>query len=111
MNSIYCEECGGIMTYRSTNNVTHKTKWKCKECGHIRFDDYVPFEFKQIRKPEPKHYTCCHGRYDVKKRINGRQYYLGTFKSEALAKKFVALMKASEWDLSRVVEFREACQA
>ena len=112
MNSEYCEECGGVMTYRSTNNVTHKTKWKCRECGHIMFNDYVPFEFKQEHreKQPPKYYSVWKNSYQVKKRINGKQWYLASFRSEAMAKKFVALMKASEWDLSRVVEFKEACQ-
>lgn len=111
MNSEYCEVCGGIMTYRSTNNVTHKTKWKCKECGHVMLNDYVPFEFKQVARPEPKYYTFYGGTYQVKKRVNGHQFYLASFKSKEAAKKFVALMKASEWDLSRVVEFKEACKA
>ena len=102
-----CEECGGVMVWRCTDNITRLSKWKCRDCGHLQFEDYVPVK---LPKKEPKHYTFSHGKYDVKKRINGHQYYLACFKSEDMAKKFVALMKASEWDLSRVVEFKEACQ-
>lgn len=109
MNDECCEVCGGVMVYRSTNNVTHKSKWKCKECGHVQLNDYVPFEFKDLPKKEPKHYTYSNGRYDVKKRINGYQYYLAGFKSEDAAKKFVSLMKECDWQLDKVAEFKEAC--
>lgn len=109
MNSEYCTECGGVMVYRSTNNITRKSKWKCKECGHVMVNDYVPVDVNALPKPEPKYYTYSKGRYDVKKRINGHQYYLACFESEAAAKKFVALMKASDWELSRVAEFKECC--
>jgi len=110
MNSEYCEECGGVMVWRCTNNITHKSKWKCRDCGHILVNDYVPIEFKQIKKPEPKHYTYNNGVYQVKKRLNGHQHYLGSFKTEDRAKKFVALMKASDWELDRVSEFKEVCR-
>lgn len=105
-----CERCGGALLYRSTNKVTMRSKWKCKECGHIVIDDYVPFEFKSVPRREPRHYSFNKGCYNVKKRINGHQFYLACFKSESMAKRFVALMKESDWDLTRVSEFKEACQ-
>ena len=107
-NSKYCSECGDVMVWRCTNNVTQMSKWKCKSCGHVQMEKQKPI--RRLRK-QPKHYGYCGSSYQVRKRINGTQYYLASFKSEALAKKFVALMRASEWDLSRVVEFKEACKS
>ena len=105
-----CEDCGGVMVYRSTNNITKVSKWKCKECGHIQFNDWVPTPLEELPKREPKYYSFSKGRYDVKKRINGPQVYLASFKSEDAAKKFVSLMKESGWQLDRVAEFKEACK-
>ena len=109
MKSFNCNECGGVMVYRSTNNITRESKWKCKECGHIMVNGWVPTPLEKIRRPEPKYYTLSGGAYQVKKRIDGHQFYLGSFKSEKMAKKFVALMKVCDWDLERVAEFREVC--
>ena len=106
-----CEVCGGVMVYRSTNNITHKSKWKCKECGHVQFDDYVPVELKDLPKREWNYYYFHNGAYVVRKRINGKQHHLAGFKSEDMAKKFVSLMKECDWSLDKVAEFKEACQA
>ena len=107
-----CEVCGGVMMYRSTNKITKMTKWKCKECGHLMFDDFMHVDLKQLITPrgEPKYYSLVGNTYQVKKRINKHQYYLASFRSEDMAKRFVSLMKESQWDLARVVEFKEACK-
>ena len=107
-----CEKCGGVMKWRCTNNITRVSKWKCSDCGHLMFDDYVPADLKKLTtlpRCEPKYYTLAGGSYQVKKRINGPQLYLASFKSEEMAKKFVSLMKDCGWRLDKVSEYKEAC--
>jgi len=102
MNSEYCTECGGVMVYRSTNNITHKSKWKCKECGHVMLNDWVPTPLEEIKSHEPRYYFWKNGAYIVKKTLNYEQIYVGSFHSEELAKKVVDGMKSVGWDKSKI---------
>ena len=101
MDSNYCECCGGVMMYRSTNNVTGKSKWKCRDCGHVMLNDYQPRTWKDIPTPEPNYYTCKDGKYCVSKVMGDERSYFGTFADEETAKLVVKRMKAVGWDMSK----------
>ena len=99
---MYCDECGGVMVWRCTDNITKLSKWKCRDCGHLQYDNYVPRSFEDLPKKEPRYYFFKNGAYIVKKTKNYEQIYVGSFHSEELAKKVVDGMKSVGWDKSKI---------
>ena len=91
---MYCEKCGEPMQWRATNTVTQMAKYKCPICGNVQTE---LFEKKPEYHYEPNYYFYRNGAYIVKKTTDGEPCYVGTFRTEELARKVVAKMKEYDW--------------
>ena len=83
-----CEECNCVMQWRSTNKVTNLSKFKCPNCGHVQIGEnkvtyHVGLPVEEKPKRVPKYYHCKDGRYIVKRRINKKLLYAGSYADEA----------------------------
>ena len=94
---MYCSRCDSIMQWRCTDNHTHIAKYKCPECGNIVevLDDYKP---PIVEKFEPKYHYFKNGRFIVRKKIDGKFEYIGSYLDEETADKVVEKMKEYDWD-------------
>ena len=95
-----CEECGDEMVWRCTNNITRVGKFKCKGCGHIQ--TAIVEEPEPIPEKVPNFYFEKNGSWIVKKTINKEKVYIGSFRSEELARKVSLAMQEVGWDKSLV---------
>ena len=86
------------MQWRCTDNHTHIAKYKCPNCGNIieKVDDYKP---PIVEKFEPKYHFFRNGRFIVRKKINGKFKYFGSYKDEETADKVVEKMREYGWDI------------
>ena len=103
---MYCEDCGGVMDWRCTNQITNVSKFKCRNCGHIQTGE---LKLKPVNdeKKEPKFYCLNnHGSWIVKKRKNNERLYAGAYSDEETAKKVVAEMVKCDWDLDMLPVIR-----
>ncbi|MBP5423472.1 MAG: hypothetical protein J6Y78_13640 [Paludibacteraceae bacterium] len=96
---MYCEKCDGVMQWRCTNTRTGVAKYKCTCCGNIveKVDDYKP---PIVEKFEPKYHFVRNGRFIVRKKIDGKFKYIGSYLDEETADKVVEKMKEYDWDTS-----------
>ena len=94
---MYCSECGGLMQWRCTNTLTGMAKYKCQDCGNVieEADDYKP---PIVEKFEPKYHYFKNGRFIVRKKIDGKFEYIGSYLDEETADKVVEKMKEYDWD-------------
>lgn len=105
---MFCEVCGGLTTWRSTNTLTGVAKYKCKECGHItkalktNFDD--PIVDKGVLEKCPQHpnsncyYDKRHDTYGVRKMIDHKDFYFGQYPSWEMAQAVIDKLIEYEWD-------------
>ena len=104
MNSEYCTKCGGVMVWRSTNNITRLSKWKCRDCGHIS-TMVLPEPEPVVNVPViPNYYYQRDGKYIVRKKRNNETVYVGAFQSEDMAKEVVEGMKSVDWNKTLIPE-------
>ena len=92
---MYCEECGDVMMWRCTDNITEVSKFKCPNCGHIQTGKLEKVEPKPPR--EPNYCFSYKGKWIVKKTINHQEIYVGCFADEKTAKLVVDGMKKVDW--------------
>lgn len=90
-------DCGMSMQWRCTDTKTNIAKYKCPQCGNIVkvFDEYKP---PVVEKFEPKYHFFRNGRFIVRKKVDGKFKYIGTYADEETADKVVAKMKEYDWD-------------
>lgn len=98
--SMYCDECGDVMRWRCTDNITNVSKFKCPNCGHVQTGELKRVEPKPPK--EPKHCFKYKGKWIVRKVINHQPVYVGSFADEETAKLVVDGMKKVNWDKSMV---------
>lgn len=55
----------------------------------------------------PKYYCRRKNSFIIQKRLNGECISFGQYKNETTTKKMVELLKGSDWDRTRVLEFKE----
>ena len=97
---MYCEECGDVMVWRCTNQITSMSKFKCRNCGNVQ-EEKVELKPPAPRVARvPKYYYCKNGKYIVRANRTGTnsQTYIGTYEDEETAKKVVDKLKACNWD-------------
>lgn len=95
-----CEECQGKMQWRSTNTVTHLSKFKCPNCGHVQLA-VVEFNPKDS-KVKPRYYYEKDGKWIVRRKHDHQHKYVGTYANEETARKVVEKMNACDWDLDEI---------
>ena len=101
---MYCSECGGVMVWRCTDNITRLSKWKCKECEHIT-SVYLPEpEPVKIVPVEPHYYYQKEGKFIVRKKRDNKTIYVGSFNTEEMAKKVVKGMLEVDWNKDLIPE-------
>ena len=110
--SMKCEECNCVMQWRSTNKVTNLSKFKCPNCGHVQIGEnkvtyHVGLPVEEKPKRVPKYYHCKDGRYIVKRRINKKLLYAGSYADEETAKKVVKELNECDWDLNMMEKIYE----
>lgn len=97
---MYCECCGSVMQWRSTNQVTGLSKFKCLDCGNVQLGR---LEVKcEIEDKRPKFYSEKDGRWIVKRKINHEERYIASLPSEEIAQKVVEELDKVDWDKSYV---------
>ena len=96
---MFCDECGDVMVWRCTDNLTEVSKFKCPNCGHIQTG-----KLKKVKIPErgPKYYCQKNGKWIVRKVINYQTIYVGCFADEKTAKLVVDGMKKANWDKNMI---------
>ena len=97
---MYCDECGDVMRWRCTDNITEVSKFKCPNCGHVQTGKLKKVEPKPPR--EPNYYYEKNGKWFVKKVINHQKVYVGCFADEETAKLVVDGMKKVDWNKSMI---------
>ena len=97
---MYCEECGDVMMWRCTDNITEVSKFKCPNCGHIQTGKLKKVEPKPPQ--EPKYCFNYKGKWIVRKTINHQPVYVGCFADEETAKLVVDGMKKVDWKKSMI---------
>ncbi len=102
---MYCEECGNVMQWRSTNHITNISKFKCLHCGHV---DYDIIEVKPYKEYVPKYYHYNGTSWIVKRTINYEKVYVGAFATESIAQRVVEAMAKIAWDKDNIpIDFEE----
>lgn len=121
-----CEECGSPRVFWRCDNHKEKTsKWKCKDCGTIKITKTRPERLKYLKEQEkerkkkskanrkkktilpPKYYHKHGNKYQIKKTVNGKQYYYGTYDTEKEAKLMVELLRLYDWDIKELPRLKE----
>ena len=95
-----CEDCGVSMQWRCTDNITKVSKFKCPNCGHVQMGklDMKPI----VEHNNPKYYHEKNGAWIVKRTINHKYLYVGSFANEETAKRVVQKMEEVDWDKSMI---------
>ena len=98
---MYCDECGDVMRWRCTNNITNVSKFKCPRCGNVQTG--MLKKVNPLPKREPNYYYARKdGKWMVQKTINHKKLSLGGFADEETAKRVVDGMKKVNWEKSLV---------
>jgi len=100
-----CEKCETVMQWRSTNQITHLSKFKCPRCGNVQIgENEVKYPVTEVIKEAkiPNFYHNKNGKYIVKRRRNHQLLYAGTYANEETAQKVVEELNKCDWDLDMI---------
>lgn len=103
-------DCGAVMYWRCTNNITNTVKYKCPICGMVKTKKAEPRKKTHIRfkaKNRSRNYHKTSNGFEVKKYVRGKQTYFCRTRTEEQAKKIVELLRECDWDKSHINEIKQ----
>ena len=104
---MYCEECESKMRWRCTNKITHISKYKCPNCGHIQTEKAEIIQPVEETKKDPKYYyETTKGTFIIRKTIDKEKVSFGTYGNEDTVKKVVSELVKCDWKLDNIPSIR-----